>query len=242
MALIFKRFKALQFPIGSYVKVQLVDRDGCNWYYGKVCEIVDNEHDRSYKVDFGYKYASYNAFPSSTVYDGDDKYNACTLKWEGSVHKLLRNVNCKEFRTAPTSERYKQIISNSMDLSTVYEKLKMRKYANFSEVESDMNLIFSNAELYNGPDSWIMRDVRVMQNLWQRATISEYESSRIKRKTKPIDRMTVERQVRKKKHKLPKMQTARRSVDLKYCMLRGTSCEKMALHAMYCPTCGGKQH
>lgn len=46
---------------------------------------------------------------------------------------------------------YPDIIKNPMDLSTVEKKLKARKYEAVDDFVSDINLIFSNCYLYNGP-------------------------------------------------------------------------------------------
>ncbi|KAG0286565.1 hypothetical protein BGZ97_007382, partial [Linnemannia gamsii] len=46
---------------------------------------------------------------------------------------------------------YPDIIKNPMDLSTVEKRLKMRKYEAVDDFVSDINLIFSNCYLYNGP-------------------------------------------------------------------------------------------
>ncbi|KAF9922667.1 hypothetical protein FBU30_007213 [Linnemannia zychae] len=46
---------------------------------------------------------------------------------------------------------YPEIIKNPMDLSTIDKKLKGRKYETVDDFVSDVNLIFSNCYLYNGP-------------------------------------------------------------------------------------------
>src|SRR6185437_7991044 len=50
---------------------------------------------------------------------------------------------------------YHDIIKNPMDFSTIKKKLNARVYTNTAEFCEDMELVFSNCELYNGEKSVI---------------------------------------------------------------------------------------
>ncbi|KAG0064895.1 hypothetical protein BGZ89_008764, partial [Linnemannia elongata] len=72
------------------------------------------------------------------------------------LKELKKNPASLDFRyPVPYQEMrlfdYPEIIKNPMDLSTVDKKLKARKYETVDDFVSDINLIFSNCYLYNGP-------------------------------------------------------------------------------------------
>jgi hypothetical protein len=52
---------------------------------------------------------------------------------------------------------YYQLITHPQDLSTIRKRLVNREYKVYQEWERDMNLIWSNAQYYNGADSVIGR-------------------------------------------------------------------------------------
>ncbi|KAG9072717.1 hypothetical protein KI688_000493 [Linnemannia hyalina] len=72
------------------------------------------------------------------------------------LKELKKNPASLDFRyPVPYQEMrlfdYPEIVKNPMDLSTADKKLKARKYEAVDDFVSDINLIFSNCYLYNGP-------------------------------------------------------------------------------------------
>lgn len=52
---------------------------------------------------------------------------------------------------------YPNVVKNPMDLGTIGKKLEHLEYANLEELWADINLMFDNAKLFNGPDSWVTK-------------------------------------------------------------------------------------
>ena len=58
---------------------------------------------------------------------------------------------------------YPEVIKNPMDLTTVANKLERGEYASESAVLADVELIWSNAILFNGENSWIIKNINVLK-------------------------------------------------------------------------------
>ena len=67
----------------------------------------------------------------------------------------------------PSKERisgYSKKVKHPMDLDTITNKLSENKYASFRDILDDINLIFANTQVFNGPrhsvtkDAWKMRE------------------------------------------------------------------------------------
>ena len=61
---------------------------------------------------------------------------------------------------------YYDVILHPMDLSTIRKKCFSGKYNSIEDVAQDLDLIFSNCVLFNGSDSAITADCKVLQNMW----------------------------------------------------------------------------
>ena len=60
---------------------------------------------------------------------------------------------------------YPLIVATPMDLATVLRKLDGRQYATPEALRADVDLIWNNAEAFNGKESWIMKFVDTMRAL-----------------------------------------------------------------------------
>ena len=64
--------------------------------------------------------------------------------------------------TAAEYSEYRRIVKNPQDLGTIAKKLENGEYSNVQAWEKDMNLIWSNAELFNGKDAFVSTIARHM--------------------------------------------------------------------------------
>ena len=120
------------FPVNSRVKVQLQHSDETlSWYYGTVSEILEDENEKRYRINFGYTYEKYEPFESKFVHDGNDYSDSLSLQWEPMVVKLTRNPNASHFRVPFSSNSYLRVVRQPMDLTSVCDRLKRRMYSEF---------------------------------------------------------------------------------------------------------------
>ncbi|EAY14010.1 Bromodomain containing protein [Trichomonas vaginalis G3] len=59
-------------------------------------------------------------------------------------------------------ERYVKVIKNPQDLGTILKRLQSSEYQNYQQWEKDIALVWSNAEAYNGKDSYVTQIARHM--------------------------------------------------------------------------------
>ena len=64
--------------------------------------------------------------------------------------------------TANEYAEYRRLIKNPQDLGTIAKKLENGEYSNVQAWEKDMNLIWSNAETFNGKDAYVTTIARHM--------------------------------------------------------------------------------
>jgi hypothetical protein len=64
---------------------------------------------------------------------------------------------------------YFSVIKTPMDLSTIQRRLADNAYASVNQWKSDVDLVWSNALLYNGPDSYVAVISRELEKLFQEA-------------------------------------------------------------------------
>ena len=78
------------------------------------------------------------------------------------INNARLHVNGQVYKTPVPWEKiglldYPNIVKNPMDLSTIGKRLEHLEYANLEELWADLNLMFDNAKLFNGPDSWVTK-------------------------------------------------------------------------------------
>ncbi|KAJ1561461.1 hypothetical protein HK096_004634, partial [Nowakowskiella sp. JEL0078] len=69
---------------------------------------------------------------------------------------------------------YFEIVKKPMDLSTVKSKLERGLYSSPKDFESDMQLVFENAMLFNYPDSAVYKDTIVVKKFFQEEFQKEF--------------------------------------------------------------------
>lgn len=88
------------------------------------------------------------------------------------LYRMINFVAQAAWFAAPVSEKeapdYRDIVPHPMDLGTALEKLKTGLYASPAELLVDVDLIWSNAELYNGPDHPVTKAARKAQAVFQK--------------------------------------------------------------------------
>ena len=73
---------------------------------------------------------------------------------------------------------YYKKIRNPQDLGTIYGRLQRKEYKSVGQWEKDINLIWMNAETYNGKDSYI-------------AFMANHMKKKLERLKKPLDRRNI---------------------------------------------------
>lgn len=63
---------------------------------------------------------------------------------------------------------YPEIIKKPMDLGTIRSRLSSGHYATLSGFADDVQLVWDNAKLFNGPDSWVTAATVAMERVWAR--------------------------------------------------------------------------
>ena len=82
----------------------------------------------------------------------------------GDSSRLLNTV----FQLLPSRKRYPEyyeLIQDPMDLKTIAERIQTNKYKEISDMERDLQLLFSNARTFNEPGSQIYKDAGVLSKL-----------------------------------------------------------------------------
>ncbi|CAD8171690.1 unnamed protein product [Paramecium octaurelia] len=89
------------------------------------------------------------------------------------VQQLIDSNDSVEFRQPVDYKRlnlpdYIQIVKRPMDLGTVQFKLNNNTYKTVEECLDEIQLIWDNCKLYNGPQSWITKIAEKLERLFKK--------------------------------------------------------------------------
>jgi ATP-dependent helicase STH1/SNF2 len=73
---------------------------------------------------------------------------------------------CEIFMDKPSPEQfpdYYEIIEKPIAINDILRKCRGKLYANISEFREDWKLMFANAKIFNGEDSWVVEDGRAIE-------------------------------------------------------------------------------
>jgi hypothetical protein len=87
------------------------------------------------------------------------------------VIRILRQNQAAKYFKEPVDWQklklwnYLEVVTQPMDLLTVLKKLDRREYPDVASLRADVDLIWDNAVLYNGENSWIKKYVDAMRTV-----------------------------------------------------------------------------
>ena len=87
---------------------------------------------------------------------------------EEITKELLKLPGASLFKEPLTNQeenfpKYSQIVKSPQDLGTILSRLKNKEYTNSASWAKDVDLVWTNAELYNGKDTYVAQIARHMQ-------------------------------------------------------------------------------
>lgn len=84
------------------------------------------------------------------------------------ITKELMKIPCAVLFNEPVKaklkdyDRYMKVIKNPQDLGTILKRLQSSEYQTYQQWEKDIGLVWSNAEIFNGKDSYVSQIARHM--------------------------------------------------------------------------------
>ena len=113
------------------------------------------------------------AFPTATAPQFDVAVQGAEYVTQvySKVVRILRQQQAAKYFREPVDWQklklwnYLEIVTSPMDLQTCLRKLDRREYADVASLRHDVDLIWDNAVLYNGENSWIKKYVDAMRSI-----------------------------------------------------------------------------
>ena len=148
---------------------------------GEFSKPKKRSHSAKQKLPSGSPRATVSKLDDLPVPEGVDP--AMFKMWHLVKNKKDKNHRSRSaaFLKLPTKEQwpdYYDKITTPIDLPTVYDRLIAKKYEAWQAFEDDMQLMFSNARVYNKPGSEVYDDATVLDTLVRRCRPGEEKARR----------------------------------------------------------------
>lgn len=103
----------------------------------------------------------------------DDDQVALSFIFEKLLNEKLKNMRESNVFKKPVNKKqfkdYYTVIRKPMDLETISKKIAAHKYHSRADFIADISLIATNCEQYNGAESELTKDARVLVDFTRRA-------------------------------------------------------------------------